>query len=243
LFATIAVALVAGLLFLRWQLTDQKHGTYTLKDIDEQTPSHDNKPGDDPVNFEPKTSVVARPETDPQPPELQASQVEVQSEQGRAGRKHVQDPDPRPRYYHSLPTNTPIGEDIDTKGLGELTVENGTTEDAVVRLVEVDGERTVKWFSVQAHTSGRVGQIPEGIYRIRFTSGLDWDESATSFRWHPSYSEYERTFLYKEESDSEGVQYKKISVTLNSVVSGNVRTRPITREEFLKGHRHVALQR
>jgi hypothetical protein len=32
-------------------------------------------------------------------------------------------------------------------------------------------------------------------------------------------------------------------VTLNPVMFGNVKTKTITREEFLRGHRHVVLQR
>jgi hypothetical protein len=37
------------------------------------------------------------------------------------------------------------------------------------------------------------------------------------------------------------IQYKDISVTLHPVMGGNVRTKDISRSEFLKGHRHVPL--
>lgn len=151
--------------------------------------------------------------------------------------------DPRPSVYNSLPTGTRIEEDVGTNGRGRLTVENGTNQDAVVRLSDSANDQTVRWFFVQAHTSANVAQIPQGIYRLTFTSGLNWVESEDTFSWHPSYSEYEHTFDFSEQRDSEGVQYHSISVTLNPVPFGNVRTKEITRDEFLRGHHHVALQR
>lgn len=112
-----------------------------------------------------------------------------------------------------------------------------------MRLSEVPTEQTVRWFFVQAHSTANLSRIPQGRYRLTFTTGLNWVESEDTFSWQPSYSEFERTFEYNERRDSDGIQYKTISVTLNPVLLGNVRTKTITREEFLKGHRHLALQR
>jgi len=50
----------------------------------------------------------------------------------------------------------------------------------------------------------------------------------------PSYNEFERTFQYSEQRDEEGVQYHDISVTLQPVRGGNVHTRNISRDEFLR---------
>jgi len=153
--------------------------------------------------------------------------------------------DPRPTHYNSPATGTRCEEDIGTNGHGELTVENGTSEDAVVRLSEsdIEADQTLRCFFVQAHSTGRVARIPEGTYRLTFMTGLNWVESEDVFSWQPSYSEFQRAFDFSERRDSEGVQYHSISVTLHAVPLGNVRTRAITREEFLKGHRHVALRR
>jgi hypothetical protein len=129
-----------------------------------------------------------------------------------------------------------------TAGHGKLTVQNGTGEDAVMRLSDVTTDQTVRWFFVKAHSSAHVPRIPQGEYRLMYTTGLNWVKSDDVFTWQPSYNEFERTLDYSEQRDSEGIQYHTISVTLNSVLFGNVRTRKITREEFLRGHRHVALQ-
>jgi hypothetical protein len=150
--------------------------------------------------------------------------------------------DSRPTNYNSVPTGTRIGDDNCAGGNGELTVENGTSEDAFVRLSQSAADQTTCWFSVQAHRSETIPHIPEGIYRLTFTTGLNGVESENTFTWNPSYSEFDRTFEYREQRDSEGLQYKSISVTLNPVLNGNVRTKTITRDEFLGGHRHVAIQ-
>lgn len=150
--------------------------------------------------------------------------------------------DTRPSEYNSLPTGARIEGDVGTGGHGELKVENGNDEDAVVRLAMTDSDETVRWFFVKAHGTARVGRIPAGNYRLVFTTGLNWVESQDSFSWHPTYSEFERTVIFNEQRDSEGIQYHSFSVTLHSVPFGNIHTRTITREEFLRGHRHVALQ-
>jgi hypothetical protein len=151
--------------------------------------------------------------------------------------------EPRPTEYNSLPTGTRIEEDVGTNGHGELAVENGSNEDAVVRLAYVEVDETVRWFFVQAHSTGRVRKIPAGNYKLAFTTGLNWVESEDTFSWHPTYSEFERSFDFKEQHDSDGVQFHSIRVTLHSVPFGNVRTKTITREEFLRGHKHIALER
>jgi hypothetical protein len=72
---------------------------------------------------------------------------------------------------------------------------------------------------------------------------LDWVDTDDTFRWRPAYFDFDRTFIYVETKDSEGIQFKEISVTLQPVFDGNLSRRSITREEFLKGHRHVIVRR
>lgn len=151
--------------------------------------------------------------------------------------------DPRPSAYHSLPSGTRIEPDIATGGHGKFTAKNGSDKDAVVRLSDIVTDQTVRWFFVQAGSSADVEQIPQGSYRVSFTTGLNWIESEDRFSWHPSYIEFEKTFVYAERQHVEGIESQKYRVTLNPVLFGNARTKEITREEFLKGHHHVDLQR
>jgi hypothetical protein len=143
----------------------------------------------------------------------------------------------------SLPTGTGISEDVGTNGYGELTISNRTNSDAVVRLYETFSLKTVRWFFVQADSRCTVGAIPEGSYALVYTSGLDWIDAEDGFRLNPSYHQFERSVTYSEQDDEDGVEYHEISVTLHPVVGGNVRTKRISREEFLRGHRHTPLQK
>jgi hypothetical protein len=60
--------------------------------------------------------------------------------------RHTNPDGQRPTQYNSLPTGTRIEEDIGTNGCGELTADNGTTEDAVVRLSDT-GDNALRYFS------------------------------------------------------------------------------------------------
>lgn len=148
----------------------------------------------------------------------------------------------RPTAYHSLPTGTRIGGDIGTNGHGELNVENDAAEDAVVRLSDLATDQTSRWFFVKAHSTAHAQRIPEGKYRLTFTTGLNWIESDDTFTWEPDYFEFGQTFEYTEPRASDGIHYRTVNITLHSVPFGNVHAKKITRDQFLKGHRHVALQ-
>lgn len=218
-----AVIVVAAILLLRLQ-----HDTPYLPDVTDPTQSQ--------LNQQPEN--VAREPVVNQEPVSSPTREAVADADTR-----TQPPDPRPKSYNSPPTGTRIEEDVGNDGHGKLTVENGTDEDAVVRLSDAGTDQTVRWFFVRAHTSAHLAHIPQGTDRLTFTTGLNWIESEDTFSWHPSYREFERAFAYSEERNSEAVQYDSISVTLNPVLFGNVKTKAISREQFLKGHQHIALQR
>jgi len=152
--------------------------------------------------------------------------------------------DPRPTQYNSLPTGTRIVDNTDSNGHGELSVENGTRDDAVVCLNEgaLDANNAVLWFFVRRHSTAHVDKIPEGTFSLSFTTGLNWIESDEAFSWHPAYFQFQRVFDFSERRDADGIEYHSISVTLQAVPNGNVRTTTISREQFLRGHKHIAMR-
>ena len=149
-------------------------------------------------------------------------------------------PKPRPSHYRSLPSGTRITEDSGVGGHGKLSVSNRTGVDAVVRLYDRYTLETVRWFFVKANASYAVKSIPQGDYVLAYTAGLDWVHSEDAFRWSPSYHEFEKPVSYSEQTDTTGTRYDEISVTLHPVIGGNVRTKSISRSDFLRGHRHVS---
>jgi hypothetical protein len=121
----------------------------------------------------------------------------------------------------------------ESNGEGTLEVENGTREDAVLRLIDTTSEQVVKCLFVRAHDTGQIQSIPTGQYGLMFTAGLDWEAEEQTFRWHPSYNKFDKEFVYTEVQAGAEVQYKTIHVTLHPVINGNIRTTSISRAKFL----------
>jgi hypothetical protein len=109
-----------------------------------------------------------------------------------------------------------------------------------VRTLVVDAQHVpVSGATLRTTASNETTLTNQGIRA--YSSGLDWVDSEDAFRWNPSYYEFEKTIIYSEQRDTGGIQYKDISVTLHPVVGGNVRTKSISRSDFLKAHRHLPL--
>jgi len=138
--------------------------------------------------------------------------------------------------FHSLPNGSRMAPEESAKGHGVLEVQNGTGEDAVLLLHDPAATETVRGVYVQAMHSARMEGIPLGTYELAFAEGLDWDGGRAAFRCGDrDYAQFERDFEFTEKKDPDGIRYKAIAVTLHPVIGGNVRTKKISRQEFLKG--------
>jgi hypothetical protein len=135
--------------------------------------------------------------------------------------------------YQRPPNGTPISEDVGTTGLGELTVDNGTDQDAVAILQDAATDVSARGIYVRSNTKVRMVDIEPGQYKLLYSFGYNWDENSEDFHVCPSYHEFGKTLTYTESK----TQYTSISVTLNPVAFGNTRSRTISRDEFLRGHR------
>jgi hypothetical protein len=126
----------------------------------------------------------------------------------------------------SLPNGARIAPDVGIDGHGELNVNNGTAQDAEIILYNVERDEQARDVNVRAHDLFQIAGIPVGTYELKYALGS-------------SFYQFERSLDYieqrTEEADRVGVNYKEISVTLHSVVGGNVRTKQISRSDFLKG--------
>ena len=127
----------------------------------------------------------------------------------------------------SLPNGARIASDVGIDGRGELNVNNGTAEDAEIILYNVERDEQARDVNVKAHNLLQITGIPVGTYELKYAQG-------------PSCYQFDSSLDYTEHRTDGGnhvwVNYKEISVTLHSVVGGNVRTKRISRSDFLKGH-------
>jgi len=138
-------------------------------------------------------------------------------------------PGDRPPFEQepSLPNGARIVPDVGIDGRGELNVNNGTAEDAEIILYNVGRDEQTRDVNVKAHNLFQITGIPVGTYELKYALG------ATCYQFERSFDYIEQR---TEEADRVRVNYKEISVTLHPVVGGNVRTKQISRSDFLKGH-------
>ena len=158
----------------------------------------------------------------------------VHANEPRSVRRHLKVPaqqsayDPLPQRP-SLPNGARMAPDVGVEGYGVLNVNNGTSGDAEVMLYSVLNDEIVRDINVKSRNFLQITGIPAGTYELKYAEGNSFHQ----FDQTLDYAEHKE----REEGGSERIEYGEISVTLHPVVGGNVRTRGISREEFLKGHR------
>jgi hypothetical protein len=122
------------------------------------------------------------------------------------------------------------------KGHGDLEVENGTPEDAVVHLVELTSQKTTRTFYVQAGMTFTERQISPGLYGVYFSSGTDWDVAKKFFKENASFSQFGKNLDYSETRDEATgeMTFHHREITLQPVVGGEVATYPLSKDAFDK---------
>ncbi|NYI03741.1 hypothetical protein [Allostreptomyces psammosilenae] len=111
-------------------------------------------------------------------------------------------------------------------GLGELTIDNGTSSDTVVTLARGDDAAFAVY--VRAESEFTVYSISDASYTIYYASGADWDSETESFTRDCGFSRFEGEAAFETTSST----YTTYSITLHPVEDGNATTRPVDPEEF-----------
>ena len=104
-------------------------------------------------------------------------------------------------------------------GEGVLTIENGTTHDAVVKLVDERVQRAVVEFYVHAGLQASAKRLPDGNFRVIFASGTDWDSERGMFTRDKTFAEFDDglDFVTTERVRDDGIQeqYSVFTLTLH----------------------------
>lgn len=127
-------------------------------------------------------------------------------------------------------------------GHSEITVDNGTDTDAVVRVVRfmAGSQEKVRNFYVRSHDQFTAKRIPPGEYVLRVAFGTDWNPETRRFNYRKSFTEsqpftVDETTWTETREDGEVLRYNqpsKLSITLHKVPHGNFRIHPINEDEF-----------
>jgi len=113
-------------------------------------------------------------------------------------------------------------------GLGQLKIENGGRNDAVINVVRSGSKSPMVSVYVRAKSKFTVTGVRDGVYQIYMTGGKDWDDSAKAFSRDCSFQRFEDSFRFTTTS----TQYTIWTITLTPVVGGNARTSDVDPGSF-----------
>ncbi len=119
-------------------------------------------------------------------------------------------------------------------GKGKLTLDNGLTEDAFVKILSDD--RLVSSFYVRGREKFTFGHIPDGVYRLIYCTGFGWDAARRDFERGRHAMRYDEALDFTTTRRTEGnsiiTSTGVITLTLHKVANGNARTSDIPLKEF-----------
>jgi len=191
--------------------------------------NHNTPPPTTPVN---PTSTTSLPAPSRVPPLRLIPDTVKPPNQTLAG---VEDDDTLPT--RSLPTGTMLTTGY-LNGHGKLTLDNGTSGDAVVTVINTGNDQAIASFYVKSGQKSTLAGIPDGYFTVIYALGRDWDSPSQAFTRNRSFGRYDKKMSYSTTTQVEGnwinTYYDECSLTLHKVPSGNLTTSRISPDEFKK---------
>lgn len=121
-------------------------------------------------------------------------------------------------------------------GRGKLTLDNGLTEDAYVKII-LD-RSLVAAFYVRGKTKFTFDHLPDGRYELLYCSGYGWDATRKDFARGRYAVRYDDPLVYTTQQRMEGgtlmTYTDQLTLTLHQVEGGNTSTTPMSVEDFDK---------
>lgn len=128
---------------------------------------------------------------------------------------------------NSLPTGTVIKRrSAYLQGEGELKISNGTSYDAVAKLIR-DGASVLTVY-IKANDTYTMTGINDGTYWLAFAQGTDWNNTTLKFNRNAVTSAFDDTFVF-ETTDT---KYAGWEVTLNPVAGGTAQSSDVDPAQF-----------
>ena len=121
-----------------------------------------------------------------------------------------------------------------------ITFKNGNAYDAIVCLVNIASQKTIRNEYIKAGTNFKMTQIPSGTYYLKVYYGNDWNPTKTNFcgisgafdsNEHFSKSDKSSDYLKIENSE---YSYTTGEITLYTVANGNMTSERMSASEFFQ---------
>jgi hypothetical protein len=115
-------------------------------------------------------------------------------------------------------------------GRGELTIDNGGSNDAVVTLSK--GRKPALAVYVRKGKKHTVNGVPDGTYTVFFTGGSAWDDTAGGFGRNCAFQRFEDPMPFRTIRTATQIRFSRWSITLQRVIGGNARTSDVDPNDF-----------
>ncbi len=136
---------------------------------------------------------------------------------------------------HGIPPNLP---ELGVLGYGEMTIHNGTGDDALIKVVSLSSDKLWRKSLAKAGEKITLQDVPDGHYLIFFALAQSIDGATGRLSEDAHASRFEKAVLFSTGSRLDGTTIKttttRYSMTLHPVIGGNARTKDVSIEEFEK---------
>ena len=113
-----------------------------------------------------------------------------------------------------------------------MRISNGTSSDAIAKLVDSATNKTRRLVYIQAFSDGTISGIEAGDYILKFSLGTGYEKNGGRFLYSQSFSKFDDVLDFQEYKTDDGIRWKEFEVTLNPVTGGNAQTSPISAADF-----------
>lgn len=146
--------------------------------------------------------------------------------------------------FESSPSPTPSPETVryetgknlivpqNTGGRGTLDISNGTSTDAIAKLVDVRTSKTLQKIYIRANSNLTVKNIKVGNYFLKFSLGSGYIPETEKFQSSQSFSRFDEPFNFEEKREDSRIVWNTYSITLNKVLYGNAKSSSIDENDF-----------
>jgi len=121
---------------------------------------------------------------------------------------------------------------------GQLNIENGLDQDAVVILVSADDVYSSRVaIYIRAHDNYTISKIVDGTYKIYYSTGKNFEKTSQKFTTDARYGCFDDNAVFHTKFGSYSLYgqtytYSSISITLQPVVGGNATTSQVSPDDF-----------
>ena len=137
---------------------------------------------------------------------------------------------PGPGPSGPRPANGAVVTKREKAGKGELAIENGTDEDALLTLAR-DG-RAVYAVYIRASGDAELTGIADGDYEMFVAQGDGWNDELRRFTASPDYTRFDDPASFATVREADAIRYTRLRITLQPVVGGNAGTDPVDPESY-----------